>query len=140
MTDHKWWFRYRLFSWHYWSGLPSTIWYNLYYGIGNIIYYAPVIWRDRECDWDGMVAVWEKQFRKRAEYELKYGHHTTSFRDAHNLLVCANLCKRLLSDKYSEPIFGNEQQKALHALNYMPSQDERLLGQIIGKQLRCWWE
>lgn len=115
---------------------------NFWYGIKNIIRWAPVIWDDVDWDWTSLATIMEYKLRRSAHLEETIGHHTTSLHDAHDMKICANILKRLLDDNYWENAiirFGATPQAAKFSMEQQ-AYDQRYLGLIIGKHLTGWWD
>lgn len=111
---------------------------NFLRGIRNLYTYWDVIWKDDWWDWYGMLKVWERQFRVRAEHFAKQGCHVNAHKDAKRLLICAALCRRILEDAYiGAP--GTSARWAVHC-GEQQARDAELLGKIIGKYSLGWWD
>ncbi len=117
-------------------------WYNFRRGVGNLWRWAPVIWGDEDFDWAFIARVLEFKLRKHAEHERVSGHHVDSQKSAHQMLVCAELLRRLDDDGYWENAqkrFGCSSLSAKFCCQQMRS-DQRYLGLLIGKYLTSWWD
>ncbi len=117
--------------------------YDVYYGLENVIRWAPIIWDDRDWDWTYLAIVMEYKLRRMSNHELKYGHHTTSERDGKQQLVCANLLARLIKDDYcdnAEIRFGKFTTFAFKHADAVAKNDQKYLGMLLGKNLRHWWD
>jgi len=85
--------------------------YNIKYGMKNIVKWLPVIWKDR--DWDSYhifkllhfkLSNMEKLFRV-------HGNHVESSKDADDIKICINLLNRILKNEYGEMVFKNHDEK-----------------------------
>ena len=80
----------------------KAFYYNILYGIQNLWKWRKIIWQDR--DWD-YVYIYEMLYFKLKNMEKhikEYGRFIGSERVVHELMVCKNLCKRLMNDDYLE--------------------------------------
>jgi len=90
---------------------PSTLYYRTKYGILNLIIWFPIIWRDRNWDHSYMFEMLEYKLSLMEKLFRKYGHSVNSEKDAHYIMICKNLCKRLADDEYTNPY---EERNRLH--------------------------
>lgn len=112
---------------------------KIWYGIGNIIAYAPIIYRDR--DWDHSDFLKLMRFKlKRMEYNIRINdRHTTSDEDARNIRRCIFLLDRLIAEDYFS-LPENKNFKGRYDFGeYMHDQDMKWLMKILNKHLREWW-
>ena len=72
--------------------------WNIEIGIHNLIYWLPVIWRDGQCDWTYLTTIMEHKFRRMSEFHYFHGHHVGHKKDAREMLICAELLKRIAED------------------------------------------
>lgn len=127
---------------------------NLYYGfingIKNCIRWFPVIWCDIDWDYTALMILMETKLRQMSKYFKDHGNHTRSEVDVKQTLLCAELLKRLQNDNYAENAGYNQdtyhllseyQKKNIWEHSHkMSQQDLKLLGYMIGKYLRNWWD
>jgi hypothetical protein len=127
------------------------MWWDFRNGIAAIIRWLPIIWHDRNWDWVYLARVMRAKLLWMADLEEKYGHHTTSLRDARQQRICAELLRRLIEDEYFEKagygdgsrwgdIPHSEQMRIIKHSERMVKQDQRYLGVLLGKYLRNWWD
>lgn len=88
----------------FWKNLRGC-WYDLTNGISNIIRWTPVIWFDRDWDWCFLAKVMEFKLRKMHRC-IGNGHLMHCERRAKQILVCAELLKRLQADEYYDNVTG----------------------------------
>jgi hypothetical protein len=74
---------------------------EIYRGIRNLIYWFPVIWRDRDWDQKYIYDILETKIEKQARYIGKYGHHLNAERDAEVMMTCVRLIKKVAEEYYS---------------------------------------
>ena len=118
--------------------LPSTIFQNLSYavyvfkrGIKNLWKWLPIIFFDHWYNWSTITEILQFKFGDMAENIKKRGCHVNHDRDAHRLLICAILCKRINDDAYE----GTVEQQI-----YSQQNDLRYLCKIMDKHLFSWWD
>ena len=111
--------------------LLDFIRYDIPNGIGNLVRWFPIVWRDRDWDWDYLAEIMEFKFR-RMSGDLKRNARGNSARQC---LICAELLKRLREDDFGEP---DSITYRLHELRMKGW--EEMLGRMIGKHLMSWWD
>jgi hypothetical protein len=124
-------FTYR-WTWRTWYKNIYWFLYDIKEGIKNIIRWAPVIFQDRDFDWDFLARIMEYKIRRMYLHLKRFGHHAGHTRDERNMLICVELLKRLRADDHEKLPFWRHEMRMKGW--------ERLLGKIIGRQLRCWWD
>ena len=125
------------------------IWYRLkdsledvYYGIKNVIRWAPVIWRDADFDWEYLAHVMEYKLRRMSKNFGANQRHTDWNRQERQTLICAELLHRLRKDEY----FRNAEKRyeniglQVKAAQAQQKYDQEYLGKILGKYLNHWWD
>jgi len=85
--------------------LISSAYYNVIYGIQNLIQWFPVIWSDRGWDFFFIWILLHRKLYLMEKHIRKYSHHLHSDRDADQIKICVNLLKRLIDDQYHENVF-----------------------------------
>lgn len=116
----------------YWRyGIKDAAW-AIFNGIGNLIRWAPVIWRDRDDEDHYLFAILEFKLSRMAAYFDRYfvqagwdkkGNNWV--RDVKRMRLCAALCRRIVSDDYEDD--GQSQR------------DRAYLGYLLGKHSCGWW-
>ena len=122
--------------------LLDFFWYDVTQGIRSFVRWFPIIWKDRDWDWVFLARMMERKLTWMADNEEKNGHHLTSLRDAHRQRVCSALLRRMIADDYyenAEKAFGCSQSAAHHCA-MMEKQDLALLGKMLGKYMKHWWD
>jgi hypothetical protein len=116
-----------------------NLWLDLYYGVINLVLWFPVIFRDRDWDYVFLLRIMEFKFRRMRELHMKYGHCTNSPRKAHELLIVAELCRRIGEDEYSHynPFTSEFDYRQP---DKMANADLELLTKIMRTHLRTWWD
>ena len=91
--------------------LIRSAYYNVIYGVRNLIQWFPVIWSDRGWDFFFIWILLHRKLYLMEKHIRKYSHHLHSDRDADQIKICVNLLKRLLDDEYHENVFKNHDKK-----------------------------
>lgn len=107
----------------------------------NIIRWIPVIWNDRDWDWDFLAGIMETKLNWMAKSSTSWwsGHSDVHGRQ---MRVCVQLLHRLREDDYVENAFkrfGESKFAYKHAMA-QSKEDQRYLGVILGKYLNHWWD
>jgi hypothetical protein len=132
------------YRWH-WTTVGRnvrSIWWQLVVGVTNLFEWMPIVWRDRDWDWVYLAKVLEFKFA-RMEQRERCGHHLSSPRHARQLMVAKNLCRRLIADEYqdiAERRFGETRRHTYRWMEGLIKTDQELLGKILGRHLREWWD
>lgn len=132
IVDFYWW----LFRLWYYSLRPIMLYRNIKYGIGNLYYYFPVIWRDRDWDHTYLVDLLYYKFSNMEKHFRNYGIHIGADRDADNIRLAKLLCKRITEDEY----YKNPYKRIDGKFTDQEQNDVDLLCDIIRKHLREWWD
>lgn len=84
---------------------------------------------DKDFDWYWLAWVMELKLRRMSSV-LANGYHVTREQDAKECQIAAHILYRLRMDIYTVPQMRNK----------VPENDARLLGRLIGRKMRCWWD
>lgn len=82
--------------------------YNVYYGIKNLIKWAPIIWNDRDYDWNPLMRILEKKLRNMSELHESYGNAESSNDTAKELLFASFLASKIAEEDYRNEAFGDK--------------------------------
>jgi hypothetical protein len=82
--------------------LPNW-WYHFQCGVRNLWAYRRIIWGQREWDYSSLLELMEFKMRRMGTGIRDADIHVGSQRTAKQLLVCAELCRRIRMDEY----YGN---------------------------------
>jgi len=80
----------------------SDIFHDIKAGVENIIYWLPVIWKDRWYDWVFLTMILEHKLQQMGKETKVRGCQERSPEKAAQMLVCADLCKRIRDDEYRQ--------------------------------------
>ena len=112
------------------------------HGIRNLIYWLPVIWKDRWWNDYYIYAILRHKLLNMAEIFEKY---SVAKSNARKMRYAAALLKRLMDDDYLEnawpkDINSNAIRRANRHANYMRQQDLDTLLEILRKHVFGWWD
>lgn len=79
--------------------------YEVPYGVRNLISWFPIIWKDRNWDYWFIYVILRHKLHLMEQNIRRYGHHTTSDKDADKIKVCVLLLDRLINDDYHENVY-----------------------------------
>jgi hypothetical protein len=80
-------------------------------GIKNIIYWLPIIWKDRNYDHTFIYEILKHKLKAQSKYIGNKDRHTTAKRDARRMLLCANLLQICQDDTYSSEYTNYSEDK-----------------------------
>lgn len=75
-------------------------WYDLKYGVLNLIKWFPVIWQDRNWDYHFWIRINIKKLEEMEKLLRNHGNHLYAERDADNIRKAVLALKRLEADDY----------------------------------------
>jgi len=70
-------------------------------GIKNIIYWFPIIWKDRNWDHRYIFDIFAHKLKVQAEYIGKYGLHLNNWKDERDMMTCVRLIEKIKDEWYS---------------------------------------
>lgn len=70
-------------------------------GIKNIVYWFPVIWKDRNWDKDFIYIMLQHKLKAQAAYIGKRDRHTRALQDARRMMLCVNLIQKIKDSDYT---------------------------------------
>ena len=76
-------------------------------GVGNLIRWAGVIWRDRNWDYSFIYLLLLFKLQGMKRYLVRYGHSADVAEDVETMNICIECLKRLIADEYA----ANEWEK-----------------------------
>lgn len=74
---------------------------NFKRGVRNIVYWLPVIWKDRNWDQSFIYEVLKHKLKAQSKYISASDRHTNSKRDARRMLLCAKLIEICQEEAYA---------------------------------------
>ena len=89
----------RIWLWWYHDGK----YYHKYFkqGIKNIIYWFPVIWKDRNWDGHYIFEILQHKLKAQADYIGRRDFHTRAQQDARRMRLCVKLIKKVQEEDYT---------------------------------------
>ena len=126
-------------NWHEFKGYIK--WYDLRYGVENLVRWFPVIWQDR--DWDGayLARIISKKAGQMAHLQEKYGHHEYAERDAAELReveACFDFVAR--DGCPSEDGSGCETCAGCDHIWKAVDRAQKRGAELIAERLQYWWD
>ena len=106
--------------------------YNIRRGIRNIIRWLPIVWKDEDYDWEYLARIMEVKMRWMSDHFKDYPIVADSKEMSKELLICIELIKRLRKDSFAGNTYKEKDANA--------QRHQEMLGRIIGRKLRCWWD
>ena len=89
----------------------KNFFYNIKYGIKNLIIWFPYIWKDRNWDHTYIYIILKYKLHLTEQLIRNYGHHIKHIQDADKIKICINLLDRLIKDEYEESAFQKHDKK-----------------------------
>ncbi len=87
-----------------WNNI-TKIWYNFKYGITNLIKWFPVIWMDRDWDYQYFYKITRKKLKGMENLHRFHGHHVDDIIVANQIKTCISIIDRLIEDDYNSVCF-----------------------------------
>lgn len=155
---------------YWWRFSIRPIFYNIKYGIKNLIRWFPIIWKDRDWDYAFIYDLLSAKLKFQANSFKKHGVSVSSGRDAEVMILCSKLIAIVSREEYETEYFdyrGDEEKyfkKNVHAYNvvtktnryyfdndtnehiamnigqYKHRKAKRLLFKIIEDRIDGWWD
>lgn len=89
----------------------ESFYYNIKYGIKNLIIWFPYVWKDRNWDHYFIYVILKHKLHITEQYIRNHGHHIKHIQDADKIKICVNLLDRLVKDEYEENAFKKHDKK-----------------------------
>lgn len=103
--------------------------YNFIRGIKNLIRWIPIIWDDEDWDWVYLSLIMEAKMIWMAKHFKDHNIVTDSENMSKELLICVEAMKRMRDSNLKSKYWYQQEEEC-----------QRLLGKIIGRKFRCWWD
>lgn len=98
-----------IFSW--WNHDGKYIYKHFKAGIKNIIYWFPVIWKDRNYDSHYIFEVLKHKLATQSDYIAKRDMHVMAQRDSRRMVICTKLIQLIQDDFYASEYSGYHKTK-----------------------------
>jgi len=100
--DAKSWIRNKLeFIQLWWAHDGKFMYRNFKIGVVNIVYWFPIIWKDRNWDSHYIFEILKHKLTAQANYISERDIHTRAQHDARNMRICVKLMKLIQDDFYA---------------------------------------
>ena len=83
-----------------WEFKYQYLWRDFKTGVKNIIYWLPIIWKDRNWDHDYIYAILQHKLKAQSKYIGDRGNHISAKRDAEVMMTCTRLIEKVQDDFY----------------------------------------
>lgn len=117
----------RTFLPNIWSAIQ-----DIYIGVSNIIRWSPVIFFDRDFDWEFLAHIMHYKLTRMSNLFEKEGYHLHVDRDVKQMRTCVALLKRMMDDKYDCGFNKKDFNGSMR--------DSKQLGKILGRGFLAWWD
>jgi hypothetical protein len=107
----------------------KTFFYNITYGIQNLIRYFSIIWNDRNWDFGWFYILMRRKIELMRKDTEKYDIHEKKYRCIKYMKICERLLEILESELKDDKWVGYEYQ----------DKAKRLLFKILDHKLHSWW-
>lgn len=104
--------------WHWFRVFPYRVWL-----------YRHWLAYDQDFDWDSLARIMQIKLDRMAKV-FDNGHTVGHKQDAKECRIAAHLLRRLHEDNYTLQQMQNR----------VPDADCKLMGKLLGRKLRCWWD
>lgn len=84
-----------------WSFKYQYLWRDFKTGVKNIVYWLPIIWKDRNWDHRYIYTILQHKLKAQSKYIGDRGHHVTAKRDAEIMMTCVRLIDKVSDEFYS---------------------------------------
>ena len=122
---------------------------RLYHSIQSLIYWFPVIWRDRDFDYQFTLVIMEHSLKRL--YKFLNGPHAQAAQPKSrikHLRICLLLLERMQGSyidkaRKTEPrhVFGDFYADwNSDDVRYLEEQDWQYLWELLSKYMRTWWD
>ena len=85
----------------WWSREGKYMYIEFKRGIKNLIYWAPIIWKDRHWDDHYIFNIMKHKIKAQSKYIGSRGIHTRAKRDAEVMMTCVRLIEKVQDEFYS---------------------------------------
>ncbi len=87
------------------------IWHDFKHGIINLIKWFPIIWMDRDWDYQYFYKIIQKKLKSMENLHRFHGHHIDDINTANQMKICITLIEQLMGDDYNKIEFNNYYDK-----------------------------
>ena len=126
-------------------GIRDTV-DDIFYGISNLCYWLPTIWRDRDWDHIYLSRILERKLSSMARCHEIYGHHVDHKEVARDLRICAEVFRRLGYGDGDTDIYQNRQEyfkcrpQGKTARAICNADNLHIVLKIMSRKYLGWWD
>ena len=84
-----------------WEFKYQYLWRDFKIGVKNIVYWLPIIWKDRNWDHRYIYTILQHKLKAQSKYIGNRGNHVTAKRDAEIMMTCVRLIDKVGEEFYS---------------------------------------
>ena len=84
-----------------WEFKYQYLWGDFKTGVKNIVYWLPIIWKDRNWDHRYIYTILQHKLKAQSKYIGGRDHHVTAKRDAEIMMTCVRLIDKVGEEFYS---------------------------------------
>jgi hypothetical protein len=136
------------YRWWYDKTSPvRDFYYMIRDGVTNLIEYLPIIWKDRNFDFNYLFILMQYKLKKLEKHHREYGVSKDKDRYANEIKLCINLLERIIKDDYllivDKPYkinFNKGSKRKYDHADYLREQDLDLLFKYMRKHVEGWWD
>lgn len=114
--------------------------HSLIQGIKNIITYLPVIWNDRQWDYNYLFKLMHRKLELMEKHYDKGAMFIPSPKVTRRIKTCRLLLKRLADEDYYQVNSWFYNKHEAHNADYLQKQDLELLLKYLNKYVLYWWD
>jgi hypothetical protein len=100
----------RIYLW--WGFRGSYLHKDFVKGIKNIIYWIPIIWKDRDYDSHYIFEVLKHKLKSQAKYIGDRDFHERAQTDARNIRICVSLIEKIQDETYRMEYFNYAKERS----------------------------
>lgn len=138
--------------WYYWYIKPISYWpKEVKRGVGNLVYYFKVIWKQRDFDHGYIEELWLAKFKRQYKHYLsdKVVGYVGMKKDVQGLKICIDILERRRSDWYTNQWYDNPKREdpsqdvrsELLTLTFnTEARDWKIFCDILNKYFPKWWD
>jgi len=138
-NEYNQWY-WKLYRWFIWDvkHLHRRIWT----GIKNLWVWFPLVWKDRDWDYDFTLKALQFKLKKQASYLRKHGSHESAERDAELIMTCVRLIDKLQNEDYYQEYYDSTpmDNKMMHKCQAQHTKARRLLFYILNERIESFWD
>lgn len=82
----------------------KSLYWNLEYGIKNLIRWFPIVWNDRDWDEGYLMILMQKKLEQMEKLHREHGHSENSTEIADEIKECLNSLSRVMEDDYTDEV------------------------------------